>query len=273
MSRELQPPPTGTVERWAFDYVTSTDLETKLAPPPPPSAWLSPPQAWRIARPGRPPELIARTERKKAARPGALRDPRKRGETIHTFLHHELQAAELMCWAMLAFPEAPEAFRRGLLNICLDELRHVGLYRAHLEALEHPFGRDPVKDWFWDRVPVQSATPAHFVARMGIGFEGGNLDHGARFTEYFREAGDARAADIQRQITEEEISHAAFAIHWFKVFTGGFEFEQWRAFLPVPISPQMTRGLPVNTDARRRAGFPDTFLDALGAWGSGDAER
>lgn len=272
MDSQLPPPPPGTVERWAFDYVTSVELETKLAPPPPPATWLSPPQGWRVERPGRPPELVTRTERKKPARPGALKDPRRRAETIHTFLHHELQAAELMCWALLAFPETPEAFRRGLLGICLDEVRHVGLYRRHLEALGHPFGCDPVKDWFWERVPVQSATAAHFVARMGIGFEGGNLDHGARFARYFHEAGDERAAAIQAKIIVEEISHAAFAIHWFKVLTGGFDFEQWRAFLPVPISPQMTRGLPMNTDARRKAGFPDTFLDALGAWGSSDAE-
>ncbi len=266
-------PPDGTVERWAFDYVTSASLAHKLAPPPPPGAWWGAPVACRLDAPGRPPELRARTERKKAARPGALKDPLKRAETLHTFLHHELQAAELMCWALLAFPDTPEAFRRGLLGICRDELRHVALYREHLVTLGHPFGSDPIKDWFWERVPAPSATPAHFVARMGIGFEGGNLDHGARFTQYFRDAGDARAAGLQAQIVDEEVAHAAFAIHWFKHFTGGLEFERWCAFLPTPISPRMTRGLPVNVEARRRAGYPDAFLEALSAWGSGEGHR
>lgn len=259
-------PPEGTVERWAWDFVTSTTLETKLAPPAPPAVWASPAGKYELTRPGRPPELVQRTERKKAAKPGALKDTAKRAEVIHTFLHHELQAAELMAWAILTFPETPEAFRRGLLGICRDELRHMGLYRAHLETLDHPFGTLPIKDWFWERVP--GATATQFVARMGVGFEGGNLDHGARFTGYFAAAGDHRAAEIQALITEEEIAHTAFALHWLRTFSGDLDFEKWRVLLPEPITPSMTRGSPLNLEARRRAGFPEAFLEALAKWGS-----
>lgn len=259
-------PPEGTVERWAWDYVTSTDLGMKLDPPAPPVKWAERPQRWLINHPGRPPELVQRAERKKAARPGALKDVTKRAEVVHTFLHHELQAAELMAWAILAFPETPEPFRRGLLGICRDEVRHLQLYRDHLITLGHPFASMPIKNWFWERVPGESITPQHFVARMGIGFEGGNLDHGARFTGYFASAGDPRAAQIQAQIVEEEIAHAAFAIHWFRTLTGGLDFETWRTLLPSPITPSMTRGTPLNLEARRRAGYPEGFLDALAAW-------
>ena len=263
MVRTVMSPHEGTVERWAWDFITSTVLETKLAPAEPPSKWNSPPARWVLEKPGRPPELAQRTERKKAAKPGALKDPTKRAEVLHTFLHHELQAAELMAWAILAFPETPEAFRRGLLGICRDELRHMQLYREHLETLGHPFGTMPIKDWFWERVPGAAITPQQFVARLGVGFEGGNLDHGARFTEYFAAAGDARAAEIQALITEEEIAHAAFALHWFRIFTGGIDFEIWRAMLPSPVTPSMTRGNPINFEARRRAGYPEAFLEAL----------
>lgn len=261
-------PSEGTVERWAWDYVTSTSLETKLAPPSPPSKWASSPQRWFIEKPGRPPELVQRTERKKAARPGALKDDTKRAEVLHTFLHHELQAAELMAWAVLAFPETPEPFRRGLIGICRDEVRHLQMYRDHLITLGHPFGSMPIKDWFWERVPGAEITPLHFVARMGIGFEGGNLDHGARFTEYFAAAGDERAATIQAQIVHEEIAHAAFGLHWFHVFSGGIDFETWRALLPEPITPSMTRGASLNLEARRKAGYPEAFLEALAGWQS-----
>jgi uncharacterized ferritin-like protein (DUF455 family) len=262
-------PPHGTVERWAFDYVTSTSLTGKLAPPPPPTTWWDNPRPLRLDAPGRPPELVPREQKRKTPKPGAMRDPAKRAEVLHTFLHHELQAAELMAWAVLAFPETPAGFRRGLFNICQDEVRHLQLYAEHLVTLGFPFGTWPVNDWFWKRVPTD-ATATHFVARMGIGFDGGNLDHGARFTANFEAALDPRAAAIQAQIVDEEVAHAAFALHWFRVFTGGLDFDVWRTFLPRPLSPMMTRGLPLNLEARRRAGYPDDFLEALTRWGPDD---
>ena len=39
----------------------------------------------------------------------------------HALANHELQAVELFAWALLAFPEAPADFRRGLLHILTDE--------------------------------------------------------------------------------------------------------------------------------------------------------
>src|SRR4051812_42745500 len=111
------PLPTGTVESWASDYILALDLEHKLSPPPLPSRWEEDNVARRLASPGRPSCLtIARKSQKTPGRE-ALRDPRRRAQVFHTFLHHELQAAELMLWALLAFPETPRAFRKGLLGI------------------------------------------------------------------------------------------------------------------------------------------------------------
>jgi len=46
--------------------------------------------------------------------------------------HHELQAAELMCCALLAFSDVELEFSRGLLGVCLDEIRHMNLFREHI---------------------------------------------------------------------------------------------------------------------------------------------
>lgn len=250
----------GTVERWAYDFVSTTELRLKLSPPTPPSEWSG--EGVVLSAPGRPVELVQRTMKRKT--PKNLKSTAKRAELLHTFLHHELQAAELMAWAILAFPETPVSFRRGLLGICRDEIRHLGLYAAHLESLGHPYGSFEVNDWFWSRVPC--ARPELFVATLAIGFEGANLDHGARFTEAFADAGDARAAEIQPLITEEEISHAAFGLHWLREFTGVVDFDQWRAMLPQPLTPMLAKGLSLNVDARRRAGFSAEFLEALEKW-------
>jgi len=267
---EQPKPPEGSVERWAWEFIRSTRLADKLAPPPPPADWSHPSHPYLLAKPGRPAELIAREKKKKTPK---VQLPDRRAEILHTFLHHELQAAELMAWAILAFPSTPAAFRRGLLSLCRDEIRHLQLYEEHLQTLGHPFGSFPVNDWFWKRVPADHPTPAHFVARLGIAFEGANLDHGARYTAAFAAAGDQRAADIQAQIVEEEVPHTAFALHWFEVFTGDVAFDKWRTYLPDPISPAMARGTPLNVEARLRAGYSAEFLEALAGWDAGPAGR
>jgi uncharacterized ferritin-like protein (DUF455 family) len=255
-------PPEGTIERWAWDYVRSATLEAKLAPPPRPERWEEEPPPRPGLRPGRPPELEPLERPPKTPRPGALRDPAKRAQLLHTFFHHELQAAELMCWALLAFPDAPRAFRKGLSAIALDEVRHMRLYAEHIERLGFAIGDFGVRDWFWERVPA-ATDPAAFVALLGVGFEGANLDHTDRFARLFRDVGDDEGARIQELVGEEEEPHVRFAIHWFERFAGGLEWERWLAVLPPPLSPIVMRGKPIVREARRRAGMSEPFLDAL----------
>jgi uncharacterized ferritin-like protein (DUF455 family) len=254
-----------SLQQWAHDYVSTRSLAHKLSPPPLPTRD-APGPPLRLAAPGRPPELAQSSERYKAPRSAeALRDARKRAGLLHTFLHHELQAAELMCWAALAFPETPLAFRRGLLSICLDEVRHMNLYAAHIAELGFGVGAFPVRDWFWQRAPT-ARTPAEFLAVMGLGFEAGNLDHSERYTPMFEAAGDPGAAALQALVGREELAHVAFAAHWFRTFAGALGFEEWRAALPPPLSPLMMRGRPLAREARLRAGYDARFLDALDAW-------
>ncbi len=253
-----------SVEEWARAYVTSPSLAYKMAPPRPPLLFDNkvdelPPQ------PGRPAELSLDEHRLRNLTAAALRDPKKRAFLIHTFWHHELQAAELMCWAILAFPETPEAFRRGLLRIALDEIRHMSMYAQHLESLSFHVGAFPVNDWFWTRIPL-AKTPSAFVSAMNIGFEGGNLDHGLRFAERFEQAGDSEAARIQRTIVEEEIPHVAFGMRWLERFCGDATFETWQANIVAPLSPMLMRGKTLNRRARAKAGQTEAFVNALEHW-------
>ncbi len=259
----IEAPPDATLERWAWDYLRADTLAHKLAPPPAPTATEADAPARRVAAPSRPGLTVAtRAERSPSA--GGLRNPAERARLFHTFIHHELQAAELMAWAILAFPEAPPAFRRGLVTVFEDEVRHMELYAEHMATLGHAFGAWPVRDWFWQRVPA-APTAAHFVAVMGMGFEGANLDHCARFASRLRAAGDEEAARRVERVGEEELPHVRFGLHWFRRFTGGADFDAWAAHLPPPLSPWLMKGPSLDRAARRRAGFEDGFLDALGA--------
>jgi len=253
------------IEAWAEHYVCSVELQHKLAPPPPPKAFREGAVALRLSAPGRPPELRQAKRGERTPKQEALEEPYYRARTLHAFLHHELQAAELMCWAILAFPEAEPEFRRGLLAICLDEIRHMGLYVEHIRALGCQVGDFGVRDWFWKRVPT-CTSKLEFVAVLGMGLEAANLEYAPSFAARFRRAGDEVGARIQERIAAEEVAHVGFATRWFARWTGGCDFDEWSRLLPPPLSPWVMHGNPIASDARRRAGMSEAFLQSLAAY-------
>lgn len=261
---ETRTPEFESVEAWAWAYVTSTSLVYKRHPPEPPAQWLGMAHGLPVpTHPGRPQELVVVP---KVARSGyGAKSFEARARTLHTFLHHELQAAELMAWAILRFAGAELAFRRGLLRICQDEIRHLGLYVSLLESRGVTWGSHPVRDWFWQRVPT-CETPLQFVSMMGLGVEAANLEHAARFADEFAQNGDLEAAEVQRLVERDEINHVAFGRQWFETWVGELTFAPWRAQLPKPLSPLLMRALPLNRAARSAAGLNASFLDALATW-------
>jgi uncharacterized ferritin-like protein (DUF455 family) len=259
---EARPPPDATLERWAFDYLRAP-LSNKRALGAAPEALEAEPIARRGLRPtrGEPLSVVDRAE-KLATHPEALASPKKRAAVLHAFAHHELQAAELFCWAILAFVDAPPAFRRGLAKIARDEVRHMDLYLARVEALGSRWGEFAVRDWFWQRLPG-CERPAQFVATLGLGFEGANLDHGLRFEQLLERAGDAESAALVRLVTDEERSHVAFARLWLERFAGECSAQTFTDNLVAPLSPLVMRGPVIDREARLRATMPEALIDAI----------
>ena len=253
-----------SAEDWAIAFIGAATLDAKLSPPATPDVWRND-APLRLERPGRPPELRVQGRAEKMR---GLGSPTGRARALHTFLHHELQAAELMAWALLAFPSTPLDFRRGLVRIAHDEIRHMNMYRQHIERLGHSVGDFPVRDWFWERVP-QSPDAASFVAVMGLGVESANLEHTASFAARFRSAGDEEGARVQEVVGEEEIAHVRFGSKWFATLTGSLAFDSWCRALPPPLTPLLMRGFPFQRDLRLRAGQPTRFVDELEAWQPG----
>jgi len=257
--------PSSSIDAWAYHYVLSDDLDVKCDPGRPPRTFDPTPTVHDLRRPGRPAQLRVSTSKPRSMAAAALSEPRNRAKLMHKFWHHELQAAELMCWAILRFADAEESFRAGLLGICQDELRHMRLYREHIEALGFEIGDFEVRDWFWDRVPT-CRTKTEFVALMGMGLEAANLEHTPRFADWFRRAGDEAGAALQDQVGREEVAHVRFAMRWFRQWTGRDDFHTWSEALPKPLTPLLMRGKTINRAAREKAEMTVEFIDALGAW-------
>lgn len=254
----------GPVEDWALSYVHSESLAQKRTPPPL-CRELGHLEIPLDCRPKRPPELRVTNEKPRSVKQGALLSVRKRAEVVHKFWHHELQAAELMAWAFLRFPDAPTELRLGLVRIARDEIRHMGLYEEHLSTLGYRIGDFTVRDWFWERATT-CETILSFLAFIGMGLEGANLEHTERFGSWFRAVGDVRGADIQAQIGREEVAHVRFATRWFKHYTGDVDFAAWCDELPPPVSPLLLRGKKLHWDLREKAEMPRAFLEKLEAW-------
>src|SRR6266850_3547359 len=206
------------VRAFARRIVESCRLADKLAAPPDDLSLQDDQPALRLAAPGRPAELAIVPGRRARVPPVAgMADPAQRARILHALANHELQAIELFAWALLAFPEAPLAFRRGLVAVLADEQRHFALYAARLAAHATRFGDHPVTGHFWNKLD-HLAGPLEFVCAMGLTFEAANLDFAGDYAAAARACGDIETAAALDQVHADEIRHVHFGWTWLRRF-------------------------------------------------------
>jgi len=253
------------LSEYAKMVVTTTDLEQKLRPSSGPISDDSPGCALRLDAPGRPDALsIQHHRRVKVPNKRGIHDPPQRARILHALANHELQAAELFAWAILAFPEAPTTFRRGLLGILEDEQRHCRMYIDRLETLGGGFGYHRVTGHFCKKVDGIT-TPLEFVCAMGLTFENANLDHANELAEAATDAGDLETADVLGRVHRDEIRHVRFAWRWLLELKPEAQ-DPWDAYcanVEFPLGPSRARGATFDPDARREAGIDEAFIARL----------
>ena len=186
----------------------SNRLEDKLLWP---NTWVDSKRGVAIgipAKPGRPDALRFASKNHRLAFPQLrdLDDDRTRGIVLHFFANHELLAIEIMALALLRFPEAPAAFRRGLLETIGEEQRHLGLYIQRMQQLGVELGAVPVNQFFWNCLKTMQ-DPLDFVVGMSLTFEQANLDFALFYQKAFARIGDTATADILQRVYEDEIGH------------------------------------------------------------------
>jgi uncharacterized ferritin-like protein (DUF455 family) len=218
--------------------------------------------------PGRPEQLRFALRRTAPAMPkrGALRDQKKRAVAHHILANHELQALEVMAFVLLAFPDAPEEFRRGMIAIMADEQRHTRMHVDRAAELGLTFGQLPVNDYIWAKSQAFESV-LDYLAGLPLTFEGRNLDHTLEFEAYFDEVGDKRSADILRAIHHDEIGHVRFGLTWLRRLKP-IEQSDWDAYvahLHWPLRAEKSVGDELHREPRLRAGMTDDFLDRLAA--------
>jgi len=192
------------------------------------------------------------------------RHPDKRAICLHRFAGHELLAVEIMAHALLAFPNAPKHFRKGVASTLREEQEHVRLYSARMEALGLKFGDLPLYRHFWAQVP-HLTCPIRYVSVMSLTFEMANLDFAPMYGNSFARAGDKLSAALMQRILEDEVSHVAFGINWLKKLKKqeASTWETWVEHLPPLITPTRAKGFLLHEEPRRKAGIPEDWIGKL----------
>lgn len=254
----------------AEQILFATTLEEKLRCPATITDDRPGPPRLTPAAPGRPPELHFKPSGSgKADFPGLhrLEQERERGRLLHFFANHELLATELMALVLLRFPDAPPAFRRGVLQTLKDEQLHTRLYLERMTGCGTQFGDIPVSGYFWRAVSTM-ASPLDYVASLSLTFEQANLDFCRHFARAFTTVGDADTARLLDRICRDEIGHVAYGLKWFRRWKHPGESD-WEAFcrqLKFPLSPQRAKGFALNVEGRRAAGLDPAFIAELNVY-------
>ena len=68
-----------------------------------------------------------------------------------------------MALVLLKFPDAPAAFRKGVLETLKDEQEHTRLYMERMKSCGIEFGAIPVSGYFWRAVSGME-SPMDYVA-------------------------------------------------------------------------------------------------------------
>ncbi|HEU5124176.1 MAG TPA: DUF455 family protein [Verrucomicrobiae bacterium] len=258
------------LREFAEQVLFATSLEEKLRAPEnisderPGSPLITP------AAPGRPTELRFKPQVSgKADFPGlhGLEQPRERGRLLHFFANHELLATELMALVLLRFPDAPAAFRKGVLQTLKDEQEHTRLYIERMKACGIHFGELPVSGYFWRTVSAME-NPMDYVSSLCLTFEQANLDFARHFANGFAQVGDADTSKLLHKIYKDEIGHVAYGLKWFRRWKNPTESD-WEAFcrqLKFPLSPQRAKGFSLNVEGRRAAGLDPQFIAELNVY-------
>lgn len=192
-----------------------------------------------------------------------LDTPENRAVCLHRFAGHELLAVEIMAYALIAFPEAPKAFRKGVAHTLKEEQGHVALYRQRMGELGLQFGDLPLFKHFWNHVPYLS-SPIHYVSVMSLTFEMANLDFAPLYGRSFASFGDSESASLMAQILKDEINHVSFGYRWLNKFKGErSDWDAWLESLSPKIAPKRAKGFTLIEENRRKAGIPEHWITNL----------
>ncbi len=223
------------------------------------------PQALPAPLPGHPPRPELRAHTAVARRSPATAEGR--AILLHAIAHIEFNAINLALDAVWRFDAMPPAYYLDWLRIAAEEAQHFGLLRAQLRRMGWDYGDFPAHQGLWTMCEKTAHDATARMALVPRTLEARGLDATPLIQAKLRQVGtpDAlAAAHILDTILREEVGHVAIGNHWYRWLCArqGLDAEAHFAQLMQHYAAPRPKP-PLNTAARRQAGFTEAELDWL----------
>ena len=187
-----------------------------------------------------------------------------RAAFVHAITHIEFNAINLALDAIYRFQSMPRSYYLDWVSVASEETRHFLMLRERLQQLGHDYGDFDAHNGLWE---MAVKTSGSIIARMALVprvLEARGLDVTPGMIRKLQSHGDAKTADILAIILDEEIGHVAIGSRWFRYACMQQNLQPDKAFSSL-VARYYTGKLrkPFHLEARRRAGFTESELQAL----------
>ncbi len=186
---------------------------------------------------------------------------------LHDLASIELQAYELALRTLSEFPEAPRAFRERLVEIALDEARHLNSCLDSMESLGFTWGNWAVHCGLWQATSSENDLLERILIVHRY-LEGSGLDAGDTLLRKLQNNSTQKQVDqTLRMIVSEEIGHVDFGSQWYRKLCREFGVDEQDLFKKqmALIYKVIPRREKINRQVRKKAGFSDFEIDVLEA--------
>ena len=215
-----------------------------------------------LEHPGRParPRLVA----PKDVAHRKLSTAQGRAAFIHAIAHIEFNAINLALDAVYRFQDLPREYYLDWSRVALEESQHFLMLRERLAQIGCDYGQFDAHNGLWE---MAVKTRDDLVARMALVprvLEARGLDVTPGMIRKLQGQGDRKTAEILEIILEQEIGHVAIGSRWFRYACkrqGLAPEPTFKILLEKYYTGRVQK--PLHLEARRRAGFKESELDAL----------
>ncbi len=184
---------------------------------------------------------------------------------LHDLASIELQAMELGLRTLIEFPDQSPEFKEQLVDIVLDENKHLKLCLEAIDSLGFKWGDWPTHSVLWQATSREDS----FLDRLLIVhnfLEGSGLDASDKIQSRLFHCQHKPTLHAIKTIADEEVGHVQFGTYWYQKHCASLKVNPNKDFHERLFS--LYKALPrrlekLNYKNRKKAGFTDENLKSL----------